>query len=87
MTHVYQSPCMLKNGKENKEVARETVMHKFSEMCHQYDEWIKTFIKHLTASNKGKWSDLDYYTTQAMIGHGFFGSYLHRIGKTEDDLC
>lgn len=33
------------------------------------------------------WCHLDFYSTQLMIGHGVFASYLHRIGKADSPIC
>lgn len=36
--------------------------------------------------NRGHGS-LDFHTTQMLIGHGCFGSYLHKIGKADSARC
>jgi hypothetical protein len=63
------------------------------------EEWSRRW----SASEKGRWThrligdlkawcqrghgELNYHLTQALTGHGYFGAYLHRIGKKATSEC
>lgn len=74
-------------GKDAKSKARDTLMRKWQEEWDLYDGWCKVFIRDIK-----RWLDIgvdetNYFVTQAMTGHGVFGSYLLRIGKAPNDDC
>ncbi|XP_066155643.1 uncharacterized protein [Euwallacea fornicatus] len=52
----------------------------------EYDGYVKIFVKDI-----GKWCErgfgnLNFYVTQAVCGHGSFGTYPKRIGKANSDI-
>lgn len=56
-------------GKEN----RENVMEGWQERWDQYRGWAKVFVKDIRSWLKAEF-EMDYYTTQAITGHGIFGT-------------
>ena len=65
---------------------RQEVMAKWQQRWEKYGGWAKTFI-----TDVREWVAMglrtDYHTTQALTGHGIFGSYLKKIRKHETDQC
>ncbi|KAH1021336.1 hypothetical protein HUJ04_010865 [Dendroctonus ponderosae] len=53
----------------------------------QYNGWSKTFIQNVTKWEESKLGETNYYSTQAITGHGVFGSYLKKIKKQNNDDC
>lgn len=65
---------------------REDIELKWEEMWRNEDHWTKAFIPSVNEWRK-KAGDVDFYVTQGITGHGVFITYLHRIGKSADELC
>lgn len=49
--------------------------------------WTKKIIPNLVIWTKCAHRKTDHYLTQALSGHGCFGTYLLRIGKKNNDTC
>lgn len=79
--HIYR------NGKESKTIAKEIKLKERLAQWNNYTGWTKTFIKDVKKWTSRSWGDLDYYSCQAMTGHGNFGSYLKKMGKKQDNNC
>ncbi|KAH1006087.1 hypothetical protein HUJ05_006856 [Dendroctonus ponderosae] len=75
------------HGRDYKSEARKTALEKWQERWSCYDGWAKIFIKDVREWTKRKFGEVDFLTTQAMTGHGVFGSYLKKIKKQDDDDC
>lgn len=52
-----------------------------------YVGWASYFITNISDWYTCSWTWVDYHTTMAFTGHGIFGTYLFKIGKTEDENC
>lgn len=50
-------------------------------------QWTKRLIPNVREWIECKHRSLEYFLAQFLTGHGSFGSYLKRIGKTENDIC
>lgn len=50
-------------------------------------QWTKQLIPDLTKWMECEHRRTDYYLTQALTGHGVFGTYVYRIGKAKGDEC
>ncbi|XP_074031356.1 uncharacterized protein [Leptinotarsa decemlineata] len=50
-------------------------------------QWTKRLIPNLKPWLDCKFKNLEYFVTQALTGHGSFGSFTYRIGKTADVRC
>lgn len=50
-------------------------------------QWTKSLIPDLRAWVKCKHRRLNYFLTQALTGHGSYGTYLKRMGKQPDENC
>lgn len=74
------------NG-EDKKNTKEIIMRKWQEQWNGYNGWTKRFIKDVRKWTQRKYGNINYYLTQIMTGHGSFGTYLKRIGKTDSDQC
>nr|XP_022906255.1 uncharacterized protein LOC111418057 [Onthophagus taurus] len=68
---------------ENAEINKESMFEKWQQRWNEYGGWAKTFIKSVR-DWKEKGPRVDYYTTQAIMGHG---EYLKKIKKIESDIC
>ena len=65
---------------------RQEMLRRWQERWSQYGGWASVFIKDVRAwQERGPPSD--YHTTQAMTGHGAFGTYLKKIKKMDSDEC
>ncbi|XP_071054676.1 uncharacterized protein [Onthophagus taurus] len=51
-----------------------------------YGGWARTFIADVRVWQK-EGPETDYYATQAIVGHGSFGTYLKQIRRRENDEC
>lgn len=49
--------------------------------------WTHKIIPIIDEWYQGGFPPLDYYTVQALTGHGCFGTYLHKIGKESTPNC
>lgn len=76
-----------KLGKEAKKPARRKLLDAWQQRWDKYDGWCKIFIKDIKQWQERKWGEVDHYLTQAFTGHGVFGVYLKRIGKSQADDC
>ncbi|KAH0998687.1 hypothetical protein HUJ04_005424, partial [Dendroctonus ponderosae] len=72
-------------GKEHKKEARIKTMTLWQDRWEQYNGWSKTFIQNVTKWKESKLGEINYYSTQAITGHGVFGSYLKKIKKRNND--
>ena len=72
-------------GRRTDELNRE-VMEKWQNRWSQYTGWASVFIKDVEKWQR-KAPPTDYYSTQAITGHGCFGRYLKWIKKMESDEC
>ncbi|KAL1454425.1 hypothetical protein WDU94_010684 [Cyamophila willieti] len=75
---------------ELKSSLREELMEKWQRKWNaetQKGQWTKRLIKNIEPWVKRKHGDLTYRMTQALTGHGCFGSFLKRIGKESVDNC
>lgn len=75
------------HGPDFKETARKNLYKLWQNKWDEYNGWAKIFIENVEDWSTRKWGNLDYYTTQAITGHGSFGTYLYDIGKREEDKC
>lgn len=74
-------------GKDSKTLAIEDGYNKWKERWGEYEGWTKTFIKDVRKWKERKFGEVDFYTTQAISGHGCFGTYLKKFGKAESSNC
>ncbi|ERL83359.1 hypothetical protein D910_00278 [Dendroctonus ponderosae] len=74
-------------GPAFKNEARAITLQQWQERWDEYPGWTKVFIKSVSAWTDRSLGETDYYVTQALTGHGVFGTYLKRIGKQENDDC
>lgn len=74
-------------NKENKNEAKDRTIRNWQERWDRHNSWTKTFIKDVGQWKDRKWGELNYQMTQILTGHGVFGQYLKRIGKSESDKC
>lgn len=49
--------------------------------------WTARLIPRLGPWISRKHGEVDYYLTQFLTGHGYFRSYLHRMGKMDSGVC
>uniref|UniRef100_A0A8D8R397 Reverse transcriptase zinc-binding domain-containing protein n=2 Tax=Cacopsylla melanoneura TaxID=428564 RepID=A0A8D8R397_9HEMI len=54
---------------------------------YQKGQWTKRLIKDIEPWVKRNHGDLTYRMTQALTGHGCFGTFLKRIRKVSVDTC
>ncbi|KAL1487808.1 hypothetical protein ABEB36_015563 [Hypothenemus hampei] len=71
----------------NRKILREQTLDSWNEEWNNYNGWAKTFIKDVKLWTKKEWTNTNYFLTQALTGHGVFGTYLERIGKQQDAEC
>lgn len=79
---------------ENKKLARRAVRDNATEKWQQRwnenvvtGQWTKRWIRNISEWIDCKHRRLDYWLTQALTGHGCFGSYTKRMNITEEDTC
>ena len=60
---------------------------KFTDDRAPLNQWIKNFIPNPSYIDSKLLTLCDYYTSQIVIGHGCFKSYLKRFKIANDDLC
>lgn len=84
---VEERVVIYERGKGYKIEARNEAIQKWQTMWDNYEGWTKIFIRNVKDWLQRKWGETNYYLTQALTGHGVFGTYLHRIGKAENDRC
>lgn len=73
-----------------KKAEREATLNLWQEKWvtnNEKAQWTKTLIPNIISWTNCKHRRTDYYLTQMLSGHGCLGSYLHRIGKKDDDKC
>lgn len=73
--------------KMNKSIAEEIMTEKWQNMWNSHSSWTKTFIKDIKGWKGRKFGRLNFHMTQMLTGHGVFGTYLKKIGKSETDNC
>ena len=62
------------------------MMDRWQPRWEEYDGWEKTFIRDVRTWQK-KAPATEYYTAQAITGHGVFGKYLKTIKQIDIDIC
>lgn len=80
------------NTERAKNAERETTLKKWNQEWTKGSEkekspWTKIVIHNLKGWVKSMHRETDYYLTQFLSGHGAFGTYTKRIGKTETTQC
>jgi hypothetical protein len=49
--------------------------------------WTHRLIRELAPWLKRQHGEVSFHLSQVLTGHGCFGEYLHRFGKTQSDIC
>lgn len=75
--------------KESKNYNRKCLMDNWTKRWRETrnGEWTKSVIKDLETWVNRKFGEVDYFLTQALTGHGDFGTYLKRIQKSPTNRC
>jgi len=82
-----------RQGDIGKDAARsEERSRTFQQWQHSWEHdnrgrWTARLIKQVQPWLERRHGEVDYYLTQFLTGHGYFKSYLHRIGKTGSPDC
>lgn len=75
----------IRNGETN------IMFRQWTMYLQRQDVWgrrtVDAIIPHLTPWCNRKFGELNYYCTQILTGHGYFGHFLFRIGKSENTNC
>ena len=71
---------------ERRSENRREMLERWQTRWRGYRGWASVFIKDVTRWMK-RGIQMDFYTTQAMTGHGSFGKYLKEIRKRDSDEC
>ncbi|CAH2004946.1 unnamed protein product [Acanthoscelides obtectus] len=69
---------------------RSTTLEKWQHVWSDHSEtamWSKTLIPDVRQWVSCKHRRLDFYLTQFLSGHGYFGDYTKRMGITEGSIC
>nr|BAK38647.1 unnamed protein product [Tribolium castaneum] len=78
----------LRRGTDRR-VARSRIMARWQREWEEAEngKWTRALIPDVeTWANRGH-GTVNFYLTQALSGHGCFGSFLFRIGKSDSDAC
>lgn len=72
-----------------KKTIREGIIREWQNRweSEQVGGWTRKLIPNISGWLECKFKMLDFWLTQAPTGHGVFGSYTKRIGKTTTDNC
>jgi len=72
-----------------KSVAREQLMRKWQSAWDSSAKgrWTHRLVSKLEPWLKRNHGEVSFHLSQVLTGHGCFGEYLHRFGKTETDSC
>jgi len=73
-------------GRTHQTAARLNLIQSWQIQWSSYQGWAKYFIKDIDKWLQKK-GNINFYITQAMTGHGTFGTYLKKIKKTDTDQC
>ncbi|XP_030766317.1 uncharacterized protein LOC115890278 [Sitophilus oryzae] len=82
-----QRSLVYKHGDQFRFEARNIILDKWQDAWSQYQGWAKTFILDVRVWVNCKAINIDNFVTQAITGHGVFGTYPKRIGKRDSDTC
>lgn len=77
-------------GSERKREIREEMTRKWQNRWSNETseaEWTRTLVRDVAGWTSRKHGNLGHYEIQCFTGHGIFGSYRKRIGKTDTDSC
>ncbi|KAJ8980479.1 hypothetical protein NQ317_013232 [Molorchus minor] len=76
-------------AKEAKARARIQAMQRWQERWREEHRgrWTARLIPNLERWMARKHGEVNYYLTQFLTGHGYFCSYLHKMGKVDDSTC
>lgn len=76
-------------GETARREARNQMMESWQRAWEQEERgrWTRRLIKQVQPWMERKHGEIDYYLTQFLTGHGYFRSYLGKIGKTETQEC
>ncbi|XP_066157699.1 uncharacterized protein [Euwallacea fornicatus] len=66
---------------------REEMLGIWQARWDAYEGHAKTFVNDVARWYGRSHGSLNYYVTQALSGHGVFGTYLKKIGKSRSDAC
>lgn len=69
----------------HKKEKRMTTMDSWQERWESYDGWAKVFIQNIVAWFSEKFGGTDYFITQAITGHGLFGTCLKSMKEQPND--
>lgn len=67
--------------------ARDRLYQRWQEEWNKYEGFARIFIKNVKKWTTREFGNVNFYITQALSGHGVFGTYLCRIGKAESGKC
>lgn len=76
-----------KNIKEEERNVSLTAWQETWRQNNEVGQWTKRVIPDVVRWAKCRHKELNFYLTQMLSGHGAFGTYTRRIGKTETDEC
>ncbi|ERL84664.1 hypothetical protein D910_02091 [Dendroctonus ponderosae] len=85
---VEERSSIQEDGKASRKLHRSTLTRKWTDRWGDYEGWAKVFITDLNVwLQEERFQDVNHFVTQAISGHGAFGSYLKTIRKQESDQC
>uniref|UniRef100_A0AAR5QDL0 Reverse transcriptase domain-containing protein n=1 Tax=Dendroctonus ponderosae TaxID=77166 RepID=A0AAR5QDL0_DENPD len=85
---VEERSSIQEDGKASRKLHRSTLTRKWTDRWGDYEGWAKVFITDLNVClQEERFQDVNHFVTQAISGHGAFGSYLKTIRKQESDQC
>lgn len=69
--------------------ARRTIMNSWQERWENEarGRWTAFLIPELKQWSERKHGEINFYVTQLLSGHGYFRSYLYKMGKVSNPLC
>ncbi|XP_066157634.1 uncharacterized protein [Euwallacea fornicatus] len=82
---IEERTMIYERGAGSRAEAKRMLFTKWQRRWDEYEGWTKVFVKDLEKWVSRKFRGLNYCITQALTGHGVFGSYLKRIGKQETE--
>lgn len=85
---IYQNKAVLNKAKMKEDVRTRTLASwQISWEQEHRGRWTARLIGHLRLWTDRQHGEIDYYLAQLLSGHGYFRSYLHRIGKSASAEC
>lgn len=84
---VQERSKIYRDGKEQRSEARRELYAEWQNTWRNYEGWARWFVVDIKKWCERRWGELEYFSVQAMTGHGVFGEYLKRIGRAESDTC